>query len=70
LTLCLLGMELGHAQNLLKALNIPYRLSYCAARKPLENTDSVRIMRQRIKAGSLDLTAGAFLTTAGERPNN
>ncbi len=60
----LLGMELYKARYLLCALNIPYTVSCCAARKPLEHTDSVRVMRQRMKAGRLALTAGAFQTTA------
>lgn len=64
MTLCLLGMELERAKSLLEALSIPYSVVYYAARKPLEHTDSIRIMRQTQEAGHMLLLAGAFLTTA------
>lgn len=68
MTLRLLGMELHCAQNLLAALNIPYTVRFYAARKALEKTDSLRVMRQRMEAGTLELLAGAFLTTAAGQP--
>jgi hypothetical protein len=59
-------MELKCAQNLLMALNIPFTVQFYAARKPLNETDSVRIVRHKMEAGKLQLLTGSFLTTAGE----
>ncbi|MEI6101002.1 MAG: hypothetical protein WCP73_04100 [Eubacteriales bacterium] len=67
MTLCLLGMELASAQNLLSALGIPYSVTYYAARKPLAQTDSIRVMRQTEEAGLVRLLAGAFQTTAATK---
>jgi hypothetical protein len=62
LTLHLLGMELMHAENLLTALNKPYRVVYYYAKKPLADTDSVRVIRQRESDGCVELTVSAFKT--------
>lgn len=62
MTLSLLGMELLYAENLLAALNKPYRVVYYYAKKPLADTDSVRVIRQRESDGRLELTVSAFKT--------
>ena len=58
----LLGMELLHAENLLAALNKSYRVVYYYAKKPLTDTDSVRVIRQRDMDGRIELTVSAFKT--------
>lgn len=62
MTLRLLGMELLHAENLLAALNKPYRVVYYYAKKPLADTDSVRVIRQKEADGCIELTVSAFKT--------
>lgn len=64
----LLGMELNHAQNLLCALGFSYTITYCAAPKPLNRTDSVRVIRQSESNGCIQLLASKFRTKAGGWP--
>ena len=62
MTVSLLGMELGAAQNLLFALNIKYAVCFYYAKKPLPQTDSVRVIRQREKSDRVELIVCAFKT--------
>lgn|GEM_PF-5616825 len=64
MTVSLLGMELAEAQRLLTALNIKFEVEYYKAIKPLENTDSVRVIRQTEDKGRIVLLASAFKTKA------
>jgi len=57
-------MELAEAQRLLTALNIKFEVEYYKAIKPLENTDSVRVIRQTEDKGRIVLLASAFKTKA------
>lgn len=64
MTVSLLGMELKKAENLLAVLNFAYSIEYYSAVKPLERTDSVRVIRQREENGRILLVASAFQTKA------
>ena len=62
MTVNLLGMGLEKAENLLTALNFQYGVEYYYAPKPLAQTDSVRVIRQREESGRILLVASAFKT--------
>ncbi len=62
MTVSLLGMELFKAENLLFALNFAYTVEHDAAIKPLPQTDSVRVVRQREENGCVRLLVSAFKT--------
>ena len=62
MTVSLLGMELGAAQNLLVALNMEYAVRFYYAKKPLPQTDSVRVVRQTEENGRVELTVCVFKT--------
>ncbi len=65
MTVSLLGMELKKAQAVLSAMNIQYSIEYYYAPKPLEITDSVRVIRQTEEDGHIHLLVSAFKTKTG-----
>lgn len=62
MTVSLLGIELKEAENLLDVLNFKYSVEYYYAPKPLEKTDSLRVVRQKEKDGRVFLLVSAFRT--------
>lgn len=58
----LTGLELREAESRLKDNDIEYTVKYTHPPKPMEETDSVRVLRQRIEDGTVELVVGLFKT--------
>ena len=56
----LTGLELREAESRLN--DIEYTVKYTHPPKPVEDTDSVRVLRQRVEDGTVELVVGLFKT--------
>ena len=58
----LIGFELSEAESRLKESGTEYTVKYTYPLRPLEGTDSVRVIRQRLDGGRVELVVGLFRT--------
>jgi len=58
----LLGWRLTDALNVLEEQDIAYRIIETYAPKPLQVTDSARVIRQKKSLDAIELTVGYFKT--------
>ena len=59
---CLVGLTLQEAEAQLAKTDTVYCVKETHAPKPLRDANDVRVLRQRIKNGRLEITVGMFKT--------
>ena len=57
-----LGLELKDAESIFKEHDISYTVVKTYSPKKLADADSARVVRQRLKSDSVELTVGYFKT--------
>ena len=58
----LTGLELREAESWLRDNDIEYTVKYTHPPRPMEETDSTRVLRQRVSGGAVELVVGLFKT--------